>query len=144
MVFDKMLELTPNGFTNIRYDKFGNGQDINYPQGLFAPLAAERIPFNAHVTQYTGKKLATGKATNIINAEWNKKITDWLSIYGTTSVTKTASGDPKLNTDTEITTYTQKNAQRKILFIVKVFKEQEDVAGSEADFVVWNTGVSIY
>ncbi|MEI9954825.1 MAG: hypothetical protein WDM90_00575 [Ferruginibacter sp.] len=73
-----------------------------------------------------------------------KKITDWLTAYNVTDIKKTETGDRKLNTDTEITTYTKKDAQGKILFIVKVFKEQEEVEGSEADYVVWNTGVSIY
>ncbi|MEI9954826.1 MAG: hypothetical protein WDM90_00580 [Ferruginibacter sp.] len=72
-VFDKMLELAPTQFTNIRPDKFGEPDKIEYPTGLFAPFAAERVAFNTHVTQYTGKKLASGKAADIINAEWNKK-----------------------------------------------------------------------
>ncbi|MGG9962347.1 hypothetical protein [Ferruginibacter sp. SUN106] len=144
IVFDKMLELAPNQFTNIRNDKFGEPDNIEYPTGLFAPLPAERIAFNTHVTQYTGKKLPTGKAADIINAEWNKKITDWLKGYNVTDVKKTETGDRKLNTDTEITTYTKKNAQGKVLFIIKVFKEQVEEAGNEADVVFWNTGVSIY
>jgi hypothetical protein len=144
IVFDKMLELAPNHFTNIRTDKFGDPDNIQYPEGLFAPFPAERVAFDTHVTQYTGKNLPNGKAADIINAEWNKKITDWLSDYKITDVKKTESGDPKLNTDTEITTYTKKDAQGKILFIIKVFKEQGEAEGSEADYVFWNTGVSIY
>lgn len=142
-VFDKMLELAPNRFNNLRADKFGLENKIDYPQGLFAALPAERIPFDTHVTQYTGKNLATGKAADIINAEWNKKITEWLKDYAITDIKKTETGDRQKNSDTEITTYTKKNAQGKILFIVKVFKEQEG-EGSEFEPVTWNTGVSIY
>jgi hypothetical protein len=142
-VFDKMLELAPNQFTNIHTDKLGGNADIEYPDGLFAPLPATRVAFYTHVTQYTAKKLATGQAADKINAEWNKKITAWLKDYNVTDIKKTESGDRSKNSDTEITTYTKYDAAGKFLFSVKVFKEQ-DGQGTEYEPIWWNTGVSIY
>jgi hypothetical protein len=143
-VFDKMLELAPNQFTNIRLDKTGMLATIDYPDGLFAPLPAQRIAFDTHVTQYTGKKLESGKAADLINAEWNKKITSWLKDYNVTDIKKTETGDRSKNTDGEITTYTKRDSAGKILFIVKVFKEEVDEEGSVYEVATWNTGVSIY
>ena len=145
-VFNKMLEIANTGYNNLINeagddDVFGLTKKINYPNGLFAPMPAERIHiFGTYVTQYTAYKLKIKAPADKAYTEWNKKIIAWLKDYNVTDIKKGFESYENPNVYDEKTTYTKINAAGKRLFKVEVFKELSKIKNKETN----NTAEEFY
>lgn len=139
-VFERMLELCATGYTNIGNAEQQYLSNIKYPKGLFADFKAIRNGLNYDVTQYTSKDIKSEKDASSNYDDWNKKITTWLEDYNINSVKKIKLEEKEKGTSEEITVYTKKNKEGKILFVVEVFKQLNKFNYKEPYF---ETGVRI-
>lgn len=120
--FDQLLQSCFTKFANLyATDKRAKAEDIEYPQGVFAPYRATKEAYG--FKQYTGMALDSVAAKEAC-ITLNKKVKDWLKAYKMTTIKyydKPAFMAKSNYLHTEATEYTKTNAQGIVLFVVSVF-----------------------